>query len=60
LTDYYVYTVILLIQRLAGALYAIADDGYYFVLQYLLRFGEREFFAGDYVFFYTAEIEFCH
>src|SRR5580704_6317037 len=56
LSDDDVDTVILLVECLAGALHAIADDGYYFVLQYLLRFGEREFFAGDYILFHTAEI----
>jgi len=41
--------VIFLIERLAGTLNAIADDGHYFVLQYLLCLGEREFFSCYYV-----------
>ncbi len=60
LTDYNVDAVVFLVESLAGTLYAIADDGYHFVFQNLLCFGEGEFFAGDYIFFHAAEIEFCH
>jgi hypothetical protein len=56
LTYYDIDAIIFLVQRLAGALYAVADDGYYFIFQCLLCFGEREFFAGDYIFFHAAEI----
>src|SRR6185312_39796 len=60
LTYYDVDTVVFLVKRLARTLYAIADDGYHFVFQNLLCLGEGKFFAGDYILFYTAEIEFCH
>ncbi len=56
LTDYDVDAVVFLVERLAGALNAVADDGDGFIFQYLLCFGERKFFAGDYIFFNSAEI----
>jgi len=49
-------TIIFLIQRLTRPLDAIADDGYHFIFQYLLCFGEWEFVPGYYIFFHAAEI----
>ena len=53
-------TVVLEVQRLSGTLYAITDNSYDFVLEYLLCFFEGEFLAGDYILDHSAKINLCH
>ena len=48
------------VQRLGGALHAVADDGDDFILQNLARFFQREFRAGDDFFFDSTKINFGH
>ena len=56
MADDHIDAIVFLVERLAGALYAVADNGYYFIFQYLLCFGERKFFPCYYIFLYSAEI----
>ncbi len=48
--------VVALVERLTGALHAVADDGHGFVLQDLLGLGQGKFFAGDDIFYGAAEV----
>ena len=60
LADDHVEPVILQVQRLAGALHAVSDDGYRFVFEGFERFAQGEFFARDHVLDDSSEIHFCH
>ena len=60
LADDHVEPVILQVQRLAGALHAVSDDGYRFVFEGFERFAQGEFFARDHGLDDSSEIHFCH
>ena len=60
LADDDVEAVVAEVQRLAGALHAVADDGDGLVFEDLEGFFQGEFFAGYDVLFDAAEIDLCH
>ena len=60
LADDDVEAVVAEIQRLSGALHAVADDGDDLVLEHLAGLGHREFLARDDFFLCSAEINDCH
>ena len=60
LAHYYVHAVVLEVEALAGALYAVAEHCYSLALEYFTGFFNGKFRAGDYGFLRAPEIEFCH
>ncbi len=60
LADDDVESVVAQVQRLAGALHAVADDGDGFVFEDFEGFLQGEFLAGYDVLFDVAEIDLCH
>ena len=53
-------SVVAQVERLSGALHAVADDGDGLVLECFERFFQRKFLAGYDVLFDAAAIELCH
>ena len=55
-----VEAVVAQVERLSGALYAVADDGDRLVFEDFACLLQWKLFAGDDGFVYTAEIDLCH